>query len=205
MTLISLSILLTYLLIKSLCTHDLLSCNYLVSITSSEGIEILDFLVLSLQAFVLSGIFFFFHRKCHADIKWAEYKRKFLKDGRSDSAKWDRGSTENTALHSTMSSPQDAAEGYGDKLVTDELALLTNIKKEPTENTENFGYCDDQYMVAGEEGERIYTNDLSQLSTVACNLCGKVMLKTDNVSRHFRLKHPDEKPQTSPRRTTFHR
>ena len=54
-------------------------------------------------------------------------------------------------------------------------------------------------------GGRVFTDDLGFLCTVSCDLCGKVMLKTGNVSKHFRLKHPHQEHLTTPKRTTWHK
>ena len=57
----------------------------------------------------------------------------------------------------------------------------------------------------GAEDTRVYTSDLSLLSTIACNLCGKEIPKTKNAPKHFKQEHPDDRPQFTPVRTTYHK
>ena len=107
---------------------------------------------------------------------------------------------------------QDTAEGEanagGDGEV--ENAVFDSdgeTKAESTTATKATDDVEEEEAASNDEldGERVLTDDLSQLSTVACNLCGKVMLKTENVSRHFRLKHPRWPIQTTPKLTTYHK
>ena len=57
-------------------------------------------------------------------------------------------------------------------------------------------------LVAEEDQEKEMTDDLKLLSTVACNICGLEMTEKESV--HFKLKHPKEKLQITPKRISWH-
>ena len=81
------------------------------------------------------------------------------------------------------------------------------------ENSEEEIVCEPQ-LECGEEnaegleegngGDEMFTDDLSLLSTVICNLCG-VTLLTGEVSRHFKRQHPEaSRAETTKQRTMWH-
>lgn len=54
------------------------------------------------------------------------------------------------------------------------------------------------------EEEKVFTDDLHLISTVACDICGKVMPMTHQVRRHFQTEHPTEDRRITPQRTSWH-
>lgn len=75
---------------------------------------------------------------------------------------------------------------------------LVDVKMEPVDEYEDL-------LKAVGPGGKVFTDDLNLLATVTCNICDKEMLKTDNVRRHFKQKHPGQKSTTTPKRTTWHK
>lgn len=53
---------------------------------------------------------------------------------------------------------------------------------------------------------KFYTDDPKEISTVTCNTCNKEMFMTrGHLQGHFKRNHPNQAPQFSPAKSTFHK
>lgn len=145
-------------------------------------------------------------RSVHEGYSWTSYQCQYLKNSKLKISKFahpglpaqnlpDGGDPE---LAGVLNDGEMAAADGVKCEVKEDPEDLVDVKMEPVDE------YDDLLKAVG-PGGKVFTDDLNLLATVTCNICDKEMLKTDNVRRHFKQKHPGQKSTTTPKRTTWHK